>query len=315
MTVRQYILTALSFGDFVSGDEMARQLGVSRASINQHVNTLKEQGLEIHAVRGKGYRIGKGLSLLDAKIISERSGCEVEVSSVIDSTNAEVRRRLAQSLLISRYLFAENQTRGRGRQGRSWYAAPYQSILASTWLRFDGNAQDISGLSLAVGVALVRGLQDVGYRQCRLKWPNDLLIDGAKLGGILIEVSGELGGGMDVTVGFGLNLLLPDKLAALCEQNVTDLARQGGVLPHRNDLAVTFIQHLEWVFAKFRQSGFAPFMDEWQSLHHYQGKQIAIQQGRGTVVGIAQGVDGRGALRLKASSGSIISITTGEVIS
>ena len=313
MTLRKKILNDIATGQFISGDALAKCYGVSRAAINQHIQALKGNGLEIHAVRGRGYRLSQPIVLLDGDKISLATDRVVEVLDSIDSTNDEIKRRLADAVVSPDYLLAEMQNRGRGRQGKTWLAAPYQSILATRCWRHDCINQDVSGLSLVVGIAVMRVLRARGISSCGLKWPNDVLVDDAKLGGILIEMSGELDGVVDIVIGFGLNVSLPVSLRKLCDRKITDLQSHSSEQIDRNELMVELIHSLDGVLSEFSRGGFSRFAQEWQDYHYYQFKTIQIQQPNRSIEGVAMGVDGRGALIVKSTAGDMIHITTGEV--
>ncbi|GAB3449344.1 biotin--[acetyl-CoA-carboxylase] ligase [Massilia solisilvae] len=237
------------------------------------------------------------------------SGVQVEVVPETGSTNVDLLARagaLAQPLL----LVAENQTAGRGRAGRSWLSAPGHSLTFSLAWKFESGPQALSGLPLAVGVALAETLGRLGV-QVRLKWPNDLLKDGDKLAGILIETAAAPGPGIWAVIGVGLNLVMPDELEREIGRAVSAvpwLARMD-----RDELIAALLDGLAAMLRQFERTGFSAFAARWNLLHAYQGDTVRILD-RGAVLheGVAAGVDDTGRLLLDTSEGRI-AIAAGDV--
>lgn len=224
---------------------------------------------------------------------------EVEVVAETGSTNTDLLGRVS-TLDAPLLLVAEAQTQGRGRVGRSWLSASGGSLTFSLAWRLVKPVGELSGLSLAVGVALAQALG--GYDvQTTLKWPNDILKDGRKLGGILIETAGAPGGTW-VVIGIGLNLALPDELEAQIGQPAAEarwLAQAD-----RNVLLAALLNSLSAALVQFEQEGFAPFAERWNRWHAHAGQPVAImQEGRVIVEGVAAGVDGWGRLLVDNASG------------
>lgn len=248
---------------------------------------------------------------MNAASIAARStsGVQVEVVPETGSTNADLLARagaLAQPLL----LVAENQTAGRGRAGRSWLSAPGHSLTFSLAWKFESGPQALSGLPLAVGVALAETLGRLGV-QVQLKWPNDLLKDGDKLAGILIETAAAQGPGIWAVIGVGLNLVMPDELEREIGRAVSAvpwLARMD-----RDELMAALLDGLAAMLRQFERTGFAAFAARWNLLHAYQGDTVRILD-RGAVLheGVAAGVDDTGRLLLDTSEGRI-AIAAGDV--
>jgi BirA family biotin operon repressor/biotin-[acetyl-CoA-carboxylase] ligase len=228
------------------------------------------------------------------------AGVEVEVVPETGSTNADLLAR-APTLQAPLLLIAENQTAGRGRAGRSWLSSAGGSLTFSLAWKFDHGPQQLAGLPLAVGVALAETLARLGV-QVQLKWPNDLLKDGDKLAGILIETQGAPGGGTWAVIGIGLNLVMPDEL----EQRI---GRPVAALPwlarmERDALMAALLDGLAAALREFANGGFTPFAARWNLLHAWQGANVTIVD-RGTVLheGVAAGVDDAGRLLLDGAGG------------
>jgi len=237
------------------------------------------------------------------------AGVEVEVVAVTGSTNADLLAR-APTLPGPLLLIAENQTAGRGRAGRSWLSAAGGSLTFSLAWKFDAGLGRLAGLPLAVGVALAETLARLGV-PVQLKWPNDLLKDGNKLAGILIETQAAPGGGAWAVIGVGLNLLMPDEL----EERI---GRAAAAVPwlaqmDRDALMAAVLDGLARALDTFAQAGFAPFAARWNLLHAWQGELVTIVD-RGAVLheGRAAGVDDAGRLLLDTAQGRI-AVLAGDV--
>ncbi|KGI78881.1 biotin--[acetyl-CoA-carboxylase] ligase [Oleiagrimonas soli] len=297
------LLAALAAGAPLSGAELARQLGLTRAAVWKQVEQLREQGLPIKARRGAGYRLPWPVQLLDARLIRKHCAIEpgaLEVHWSLDSTSSECQRR-ASGLADGSVILAETQHAGRGRRGRHWLSPPGLNMYLSCLKRFDRGFAALSGLSLAVGVALVRALEAHGYAGIGLKWPNDVLVrdSGAKLAGILVELSGEYQGPSAAVIGIGLNLRLPEVLRAQAGQAVADLAELGSEPPpDRNLLIGSVIDHLLKALKTFDAHGFEAFLDDYAARDLLRSRVLRLSDARGQFEAIGDGVDARGALRV-----------------
>ncbi|MCB1687216.1 MAG: bifunctional biotin--[acetyl-CoA-carboxylase] ligase/biotin operon repressor BirA [Halioglobus sp.] len=315
------LLPLLADGEFRSGQELADLMGVSRTAVWKQVNRIAaESGIEIESVKGKGYRIPGGIDLLDADRVRGALGerarsllTRLEIQGSVDSTNSEVLRWVAQSGSSGLVCSAEQQTAGRGRRGRQW-VSPYASNLYLSLLwEFSQGAAALEGLSLAVGVAVARALRACGVTAVQLKWPNDVLYDGAKLGGILLEMSGDAAGTCRVVIGVGLNVAMPREAAGAIDQAWTDVRSvSAGQPPGRNRLLAELLNELLPLAADFEQQGFAHWRDEWQALDAFAGEPVVLHTGSGQLAGVARGVDERGALQLETTTG-VQSVYGGEI--
>ena len=302
----------LADGEFHSGQVLADALGLSRTAIWKQLNRLQDElGLSVESVKGRGYRIPGGVELLDVARVCEglspRSRAllgALVVEPVLDSTNAEVLRRLSAGAPAGLACTAELQTAGRGRRGRTWVSPFARNLYLSLSWEYEGGAAALEGLSLAVGVAVVRALEELGVSGLQLKWPNDLLFHGAKLGGVLLEMVGDASGRCQVVVGVGINVRMPEAVAASIDQSWTDLRSIAGEqVPGRNQLLATLLDHLLPLLASFGATGFAPWREAWLALDAFADVPVVISSGDFRKAGIARGVDERGALRLETSLG------------
>ena len=240
------------------------------------------------------------------------AGVDVEVVEETGSTNADLLARSA-SLHAPLLLVARNQTAGRGRAGRSWLSSSEGSLTFSLAWRFDGGLPRLTGLPLAVGVALADTLDGLGV-QVGLKWPNDVLRDGDKLAGILIETQAAQdgnAGGVWAVIGIGLNLLMPDELEAQIGRSVASLPWLARM--DRNALLAALLGGLAGALREFERAGFAAFAARWNLRHAWQGETVTVLDG-GAVLheGSAAGVDDAGRLLLDTANGRI-AVLAGDV--
>ncbi len=314
------ILQALADGRFHSGDDLGRGLGISRSAVWKYVRRIEALGLEVHAVRGRGYRLHAALDLLDAAAVSAALPQEVrpllgglEVHSELDSTNRYLRAAVDDNMACGFACLAERQTGGRGRRGRSWISPFAANLYISVYWRFPGSAAGLTGLSLAIGVAVARALAAVGVEDVGLKWPNDMLWRQRKLGGILLELAGEASGPCDVVVGVGINVDMPAASGALVDQPWTDLRKVlGSDCPTRNQLAATVLGSMLTGLAEYERCGLEAFMPEWRLRDVAAGCDVELHLPQRRVAGTALGVDESGALLVR-SGDATLRFASGEV--
>lgn len=315
------ILTLLSDGHFHSGTELANVLNISRSAVWKHLNGLADLGLPHSAVSGKGYRLEKPLELLDKNKMlasveeSTRSLIRsLEVFDQISSTNTYLSQCALENAPSGSVCFAEQQTAGKGRRGRQWVSPFGSNIYMSILWRFQASPMAISGLSLAIGVAVIRALNSHYEYIFELKWPNDIYCQGKKLGGILVEVSGESEGPCAAVIGLGLNIYLPETEATEIAQQWTDLTQITGQQRHnRNALAATLLKQLLLIVAEFEERGITAYLDEWREYDCLKDKPATLFIGQHSYEGIVQGIDDQGLLLLAKPDGSTWAYASGEV--
>jgi BirA family transcriptional regulator, biotin operon repressor / biotin---[acetyl-CoA-carboxylase] ligase len=318
---REQLLKLLADGDTHSGERLAEQLSITRAAVWKAINALRELGVDIES-QHQGYRLPHAVDLYDAERIRSAVSAtdsalhRIDVLFTVDSTNRFITEHPATRSGQAVLCVTEIQQAGRGRRGRSWVAPFGSGICMSLGWWFDSLPPAFSALSLVVGVALTRALRSIGAHDVGLKWPNDVLWQGRKLAGVLIEMRGEPDGPAHVVIGIGLNLFLPDaSKQQLLEQqaNVTDLHEVLGTrTPARNELVTVFTQHLLQVLGIFAREGFAPFVDEWQRYDVLQKSEVNVLQADRTIAGIARGVSEDGSLLVDTAQG-LQKFVSGEV--
>ncbi len=305
VTALMPLVRALANGELHSGEELGALLGVSRTAVWKQLKKLESIGLTVQSVKGAGYRLEKRLDLLDATALAQSIGgdCRVSVEPCIDSTSAFVAEQLKGGIAGPILCAAEMQTAGRGRRGRQW-VSPFAGNLYFTvgYAAQDGVAS-YEGLSLAVGVEIVAAIKRLmGSVPLGLKWPNDILVGGKKLAGILIEVDGDLSGACNIVVGVGLNHSMLDGDAEKIDQPWLDLrqvAAQAEVpLPSRTQVLAAVSGAVKRLLIGYPDQGFAQYQERWQALDCHFGLPVAVITGGQETLGISRGVDSQGAFML-----------------
>lgn len=307
------LLRQLADGAFHSGEDLAAKVGLTRARVSQVLRDAEDVGLALERIKGRGYRLLEAPDFLAVDAVRARLAelgvaraapavLAIEVVDQIESTSTELNRRSQRRDIHGMVLAAEWQTAGRGRRGRTWTAVAGGSLTFSLGWQFEQGAGFLAGLSLAIGVAVVRALEAEGFAGIALKWPNDLVHRHQKLGGILIDLNGDALGPSVTVIGVGLNVRLPANARKDIPNPVTDLATVAGKkkLPvDRNRVFARLLDELTAVLQQYAAEGFAPFAAEWQHRHAYQGKMVKLLLPDGaTVTGKVAGVDASGALVL-----------------
>ncbi|MCO7513470.1 bifunctional biotin--[acetyl-CoA-carboxylase] ligase/biotin operon repressor BirA [Pseudomonas guariconensis] len=294
------LLNLLKDGRFHSGQALGEALGVSRSAVWKQLQHLEsELNLVIHKVRGRGYQLAVPLTLLESQLIANYSEGEhwpLFIHETIDSTNAEALRCIAQGQPAPFVVLAERQSAGRGRRGRQWVSPFAENLYYSLVLRVEGGMRQLEGLSLVVGLAVMRTLQAFGVGGVGLKWPNDLLVGECKIAGILLELVGDPADVCHVVLGIGINVNM--QANDQVDQVWTSMKRETGMAVDRNRLVALLNQQLQHELARHRRYGFAAFQEEWEQANLWQGRKVSLIAGNNRVDGVVLGVDGQGGLRL-----------------
>jgi BirA family biotin operon repressor/biotin-[acetyl-CoA-carboxylase] ligase len=318
------VFAHLSDGQFHSGEDLAAALDVSRSAIWKAVKALRELGATLHAVRNRGYRLAKSSEALDAAVIGARLSAGVrgrlrslDVVWSIGSTNTMLFSRPFPPNGATEVMLAEYQTAGRGRRGRAWLAPPGGAICLSLSWTFRDVPEDLGALGLVIGVCELRALRSLGLTEGRLKWPNDVLVNDRKLGGILIELRAESGGPACVVIGIGLNVALgASLLAKIAETGIaaTDLVTAGLHEPARNAVAAALVDSCVRGLLDFERDGLRPFIEDWRGADALQGRMVDVKGAAGAVTkGLARGVDLHGALLVETLDEGLRKFVSGDV--
>ncbi len=301
------LLRLLADANLRSGPALARELGTSPAAIRLALRELEELGLDLRRQPGRGYRLAEVYEFLDPAAVRAQLGArdfQLELLDTCASTNTLLLARARGGAPLGSVIACELQSAGRGRRGNRWQSGLGGGLTFSLLWRFRQGAAGLGGLSLAAGVAVVRALASLDIEDVQLKWPNDLLHAGRKLGGILIELQGDAAGPSAAVIGIGINVRLRSAMRDAIAQPVTDLATIATQVPPRNRLLAALLIELEQVLEQFAAHGFAPLREEWMTRHAHQGRLVTLSSGEGrSMAGRAVGVAEDGALLLETDGG------------
>jgi len=289
----------------LSGDALARELGQTRAAIWKRIQGLRAAGVDIQGRAGEGYGLTRALELLDPQAIRSRLPADaqallhdLQVAWMVDSTNAELLRCSAPVRGVS-VLLAERQTGGRGRRGRSWASPLAAHVYLSVLRLFEGGLGRLAGLSLVAGVAVAEALHDLGFTQAQLKWPNDVLVDGRKLVGLLAEGGGEYAGPARAVIGIGINVHMPPAFGEEITQPWVDLDTLAGTVVDRNQVVAAVLARLLPALETFDRDGLAPFLPRYAALDMLAGQEVRVELDGQWQHGTALGLADDGALRVR----------------
>ncbi|WP_024531376.1 bifunctional biotin--[acetyl-CoA-carboxylase] ligase/biotin operon repressor BirA [Serratia fonticola] len=310
-TVPLKIISLLADGEFHSGEHLGESLGMSRAAINKHIQTIREWGLDVFTVPGKGYSLPAAINLLDAeRILGLLEDKRVTVLPVVDSTNQYLLDRLAE-LTSGDACIAEYQQAGRGRRGRQWISPFGANLYLSMFWRLEQGPAAAMGLSLVIGIVMAEVLQRLGADQVRVKWPNDLYLNDRKLAGILVELTGKTGDAAQLVLGAGINMAMRETNASQIDQRWINL-QEAGITIDRNELAAKLLNELRNSLRQFEIDGLAPFISRWRQLDNFIDRPVKLLIGEQQIFGIARGIDQQGALLLE-QEGVIKPFIGGEI--
>lgn len=316
------LFAKLSDGQFHSGEALASEMAVTRSAVWKAASELRSLGATINAVRNRGYRMPGAAGALDPqRIRAELVGAadtrvrRVDTAWTVGSTNTVLMSRPAGGVGSADVLLAEYQTAGRGRRGRTWLAPPGGAVcLSMSWV-FSEVPRDLGALGLVMGVCAIRALKNLGLAGVHLKWPNDLLVEGRKLGGILIELRAESAGPAAVVIGIGLNVSLGANLSnqiSAAGLVPTDLASAGLKDVSRNQVAAALVSEFIRGLIAFEREGLRPFAEEWGQADALRGQPVTVNGADAAAKGIARGIDLDGALLVETPSG-LLRFISGDV--
>lgn len=316
------ILRLLADGRFHSGEAIARHFRVSRTTVWNALQEAEALGVQIFSVRGRGYRLPEPVAWLERDAVldaigEQRAWYKLELHDYLESTNSYLMKQAALGAPHASCVAASLQTRGRGRRGRVWQSGLGASLTFSLLWRFQSGAAALSGLSLAVGVAMVRSFRDLGIAEAQLKWPNDLVVrqqgQYRKLAGILIELQGDMEGPSAAVIGIGINLRLPEQVKKHIDQPAIDLFALNEKAANPSQLLGLLLKNMAQTLSEFERQGFAAVSDEWTQHHayHNQPVRMLLPDGR-ELQGVARGVADDGIL-LVETAGGLQRFSAGEI--
>jgi BirA family biotin operon repressor/biotin-[acetyl-CoA-carboxylase] ligase len=304
----------------VSGTDLSQKLGISRAAIWARIEDLRKLGYDIEASPHLGYRLRNDPDLLVADDLTARLGRTkivgraIQVFEQTSSTNDVIEKLARDGVKEGAVVFAESQTHGRGRLGRHWNSPSRKGLWFSILLRPDLRPQETTRLTVCAATALWRAIQSVSGISAEIKWPNDILVRGRKLVGILTELSAELDRVRHVILGVGVNVnQTTSDFPPEIRKQATSLKIETGRQISRAELATAILRELDTDYARVCNGDFPALADDWESLCATLGRRIVVRQGNHSVAGCAESLDDDGALLLRTEHGRVERILGGDV--
>lgn len=306
-------------GSYLSGEEMSRMLKISRTAVWKQINKLREEGYEFDAVSRKGYRLLRSPDRLTEErmkhfLRTKTYGRRLEIFGVTESTQAEAKQLAEEEKPEGMLVMAEQQTGGRGRQGRRWHSPPHKGIWMSLLLRPDLPLRSAPQLTLLTAVAVCRAIRRVTGVQAGIKWPNDLLVDGKKVCGILLESAVEDTQMKYCIAGIGIDVNLEQEdLPSELHSIATSLKLAAGQAQDRAELAAEVLNEMELLIGRYEVEGFQPIKQLWEEMSVTLGRSVTIHGAQGVITGKAVSLDDSGGLNLLDESGQLATIFSGDI--
>ena len=307
-------------GGVVSGEKLSRALGVSRTAIWKQIDGLRAQGYRIEAAPSQGYRLCSEPDLFDVSQIQSAvdDGCLIGSKVVFiaetGSTNADAFRLAEEGAEEGTVLLAERQLTGKGRLGRRWESPCGVNLYCSVVLRPELPPYEAPQLTFLSAVAVARAILAVTGLQPSIKWPNDLLMGGRKVAGLLNEMNAETDRVGFVILGIGVNLnMRSEQFPADLRTPATSLLLETGSVVSRQAFTVRLLQELESEYRRFRVDGFGPVREEWARYCNAFGRSVAVESGSSNLQGSFAGIDHDGALLVQTANGRVERILSGDV--
>jgi BirA family biotin operon repressor/biotin-[acetyl-CoA-carboxylase] ligase len=322
MTTKDHLLRSLKEkrGNWLSGELLSNELAVSRAAIWKHVRKLREEGYVIESSPKKGYHFIKTSDLLlpneirdglDTKIFGKKN---IDYFTEIDTTNTRAKDLAAGGAPEGTLVIAEKQTKGRGRKGRSWFSPLGHGIYTSFILRPAMAPSGAPRITLMTAVAIAEALLSLMQLEVRIKWPNDILVNGKKLAGILTEISTEMDAINYIVVGIGLNVNTPFKdLPEELRDTATSIMIETGKQFPRVKLLRACLEWFEKYYEMFKKGDFEPIMHRWKQLSGMVGQQVMVDVIGQKHIGEVMDIDDDGVLILKDNQERFHRIFSGDV--
>lgn len=320
MKVDIHLLELLADGRFHSGTELSKALSLTRAAIWKKITILKQAGIDIYAVKGKGYRLGRPVELLQENEIREELPANIQrklrhlsILHAVDSTNDFLLSLDNRDAFHAHAVLAEYQTAGRGRQGSQWVSPFAGGLCLSFGWHYPEPVESISLLSLATGVAVMQALQKTGITNAGLKWPNDIYWKEHKLGGVLVEMRMESAGPCNAVVGVGLNYSMPALSGSNIDQPWVDIATIKQPLPSRNKLAAGMIAEITRMLIKLETHQVGDIIKSWRQYDCMNGREASLVLPDRQLHGRVVGIDEDGALLFSQNKSAPRRFHAGEI--
>ncbi len=319
--MKQAILQMLieNQGEYVSGEQLSKTLNVTRTAIWKHINNLKQEGYEIDSSPRLGYRLlsrPDALRLEEIKIGLEtkKLGQELYVFDQVNSTNDLAKRKGAEGVPHGTVFVAEQQVKGRGRMNRPWSSPPGTGLWFSVVLRPPIKPALAPQLTFVTAVAVCRAIRDYTGLPVTIKWPNDILLQGRKVCGILTELSAEIDLINYVVIGIGVNVNQEmDDFTPEIQERAISLAAAGNTRYNRVRLLQTILKELEKEYEIYLTEGFPAVLKHWRGLTSTLGQEVMVSSPEESFTGVAEDINQEGCLVVRTGDGSLRSVMVGDV--
>ena len=304
--------------DYYSGAKISAELGISRAAVWKKVNGLRKKGFIIEAAPSKGYRLISFPDLSEEYIRSAVKGDfwkDIFVYDRVNSSN-ELAMFLAakDDLLTSIVIIADFQEKGKGRLGRTWISPPGRNIYMSIAFKPRLDTKDATMLTLLTSVACAHAIKKISGLQVSIKWPNDLILSGKKLGGILTEIRADIDKVNLAVIGIGINVNMgKGDFTEEIRSIATSIKEESGKCCSRNELVIEILRQIEHFYGMLIELGKYPLLNEWKILSSTLGNSVKVVIGDETLIGLAEDIDDNGMLILELSSGLRRRISAGDI--
>lgn len=305
---------------YLSGEVLSRELGISRTAVWKHIRALRALGYRIDAVTSRGYRMLGGPETLVADEIRSRLatrlvGRELVCHDQLASTNLTAMELGEAGAAEGLVVIADRQTAGKGRLGRSWASPGGVNLYLSILLRPSIPPWEVPRLTFVSAVAAARALQDATGVMVEVKWPNDLLVKGKKIAGLLNEMSAESDAVHHVVLGIGLNInMTAGQFPSDLRYPATSVLLETGSAGSRLEVVVALLEHFDRLYTEFLTTGLTPILSSWQELFSMRGQTVRVESGANARIGVIVGVDEEGALLLRTATGEVEKVLAGDVL-
>lgn len=312
------IIKALKVQDkFVSGEQLSKSLGITRAALWKKIKTLREKGFRIDAVSAKGYKITKSpeFSIEELNtLITDTIWKEIFFFEDIDSTNTTAMELAEKGFTHGVVVLADSQSKGKGRRGRIWFSPSKSSIYMSVILNPGIEPKDATLLTLLAAIACAQAIRNTTGLDIKIKWPNDITLNGKKLGGILTEIKSDTEKIAFAVIGIGINInIAPEKFPVDIKAIATSISEHTGATHSRTLIIAEILKNIERWYNAMAKGEYQTIISGWKKLTSTLGKRVSINANQKTITGFAEDIDNDGALILKLDSGSTAKINSGDL--
>lgn len=295
------LVNILNDGQYHDGTTIGKRLNITRSAIWKSIKKLIQYGVNIDSIKGRGYALREPFILLDRETILNdiKQPITLDVFETLESTNQYLKNFFNGNTI--RVCLTEQQTQGKGRMQRTWHSPFGQNIYFSCLYSFQQDMSELSGLSLTVSLAVAKTIREMTAISCQVKWPNDIIYQGKKVSGNLIEIQAESHGICYAIIGIGINVNMLHDHDEIINQPWTSLREITGHYYNRNPFISALMNNLLTYLPAFSQLGLAHFIDEWNQYDYLFNQPITLSNANHTIHGIAKGINQYGHLLLESN--------------